>query len=371
MDLVPVREQPAETEATATESEAEAGPSPALFTVSPERQQPLGVQFTEVDYQDMEKIIRTVGLIELDERKIAHVHTKISGWIEKVFIDFTWQQVKRGDPLFTIYSPELVATQEEYLLALKAQETLKNSPFPNDSEGAVSLLDAARRRLLLWDITEDQIAELERTKKVQRTLTIHSPIAGHVIHKNAFPNMRVEPETRVYTVADHSYVWVHADIYENEMALVKLGQHATMVVPSFPDEVFRGKVTYIWPHVQGSTRTAKVRLEFPNPDLKLKPEMYANVEMHIPLGRRLVVPESAVLRTGKRNLVFVDRGEGRMEVRDIALGVKASDRYEVLRGLKPGEQVVTAANFLIDAESQVQGVIPTWEGTDAEKNKRR
>ncbi len=380
MDLVPVREltgtegntQAAEVPTIPGISEAEPEPassieSSGVFSLSTERRQLIGVQFTEVVYQKLEKMIRTVGRVELDQEKIAEVHPKISGWIEEAFVDYQWQPVEKGDPLFTIYSPQLVSAQEEYLLALNALEELgSENSLPKASEGARSLVEAARTRLRLWDVTEEQIRELERTKQVKRTLTVYSPISGHVVERSAFPRKWVTPETNVYTIADHTTVWVHVDLYEDEVAWVRVGQTAKMTLRSYPNRVFTGKVTFIWPHLDPATRTLKVRLEFPNPDLALKPEMYADVVLRIPLGRRLVVPKSAVLPTGERNLVFVDRGQGRMEVRAIALGAETDRLYEVVRGLKPGERVVTAANFLVDAESQVQGAIATWEGKSAE-----
>lgn len=382
MDLVPVRDiAAAETSTEAMpgmpgmgEAQAEpAGPSETtgLFNLGTERRQLIGVRFTEVTYRELEKTIRTVGRVELDQQKIAEIHPKISGWVEEVFADYQWQHVKKGDPLFTVYSPQLVSAQEELLLALKATEQLgSENPFPKASVGARSLVEAARNRLRLWDVTDEQIQELERTKKVKRTLTVYSPITGHVIHRNTFPRQWVTPETMVYKVADHSTVWVHVDLYEDEMAWVGLGQTAIMTSRTYPNRVFRGRVTFIWPHLDPTTRTLKVRLEFPNPDLALKPEMYSDVVLRIPLGRRLVVPKSAVLPTGKRDLVFVDQGEGRMEVRAIQLGAETEEFYEVVRGLKPGEQVVTAANFLVDAESQVQGAIATWEAEEPKKEGR-
>lgn len=357
MDLVPVRDQP-EPEKTAKKE--------ALFTVNSERRQLLGVRFTEVSYQPITRTIRTVGRVEVDERRIAQIHTKVGGWVEKVYANFTYEHVKKGSPLFSIYSPDLVSTQEEYLLALKARDQLMDSSFPKAVQGSESLVDSARRRLKLWDINDAQIKELEETGKVRRTLTLYSPISGHVTYKNVFPGAKIDADTLVYTVVDHSYVWVHADIFENEIGLIRLGQEAEMTVPAYPGQVFRGKATYIWPHIQSETRTAKVRFEFPNPDLKLMPDMYANILLSISLGETLVVPESAVLRTGKRNLVFVDRGDGLMEVRPITLGQKADRLYGVMEGLKPGERVVTAANFLIDAESKVQGAIAVWDSDEGE-----
>ena len=362
MDLVPVREQPEDEAAPTAETPT------SIFTVSPERQQLIGVQFTEITRRPLVKTIQTVGRVDLDERRIAQIHTKISGWIEDVFADFTWQHVQKGDPLFTIYSPELVSAQEEYLLALKAQEELGrgSDTFPKAAEGARSLLEATRSRLRLWDVTTEQMTELERTRQVKRTLTLYSPLSGHVVERHAFPQMHVTPETTLYIIADHSRVWVHVDIYENEISFVQLRQRGTMTVPAYPGEIFYGTVTYIRPHLEASTRTLKVRLEFPNSDLRLKPEMYAHVELRIPLGTRLVIPKSAVLRTGEQDIVFVDRGGGRMEIRDVRLGIEVDDWYELRSGLEAGDRVVTAANFLIDAESQVQGAMVTWEASQGQ-----
>jgi membrane fusion protein, copper/silver efflux system len=332
----------------------------STFTVSPGRQQIIGVKTEPVTVRPMTKEIRTVGKVELDETKIEHIHTKISGWIDKVFVDYTWKHVKKGNPLFSIYSPELVSTQEEYLLALRSKNILGDSKFPEIASGARSLADATRRRLKLWDITENQIREIERTGTVRKSMIIYSPITGHVTFKNAFENMYVEPNTRIYTIADHTNIWVDADIYENEIPLVKLGQDATVTLNSFPGEVFHGKVIFIWPHLQPETRTTKIRMEFPNPDLKFLPEMYADVELAIPIGEKLTIPKGAVLRTGKQDLVFVDKGGGNMKIRKVELGQMDDEYYEVLRGLQEGENVVSRANFLIDAESKIQAAVATW-----------
>lgn len=332
----------------------------STFIVSTQRQQMIGVKTQTVSIKSMTKKIRTVGMVELDETKIEYIHTKFSGWIDKVFVDYTFQHVKKGDPLFSIYSPDIVSTQEEYLLALKSKNILGESEFPEIAQGAKSLAESTKRRLKLWDISEDQIRELEITGKVKKSLIIHSPITGYVTFKNAFENMYVEPNTRIYTIADYTTAWVNADIYESDISLVKKGQEAIITVESLPNEIFSGKVTFIWPHLMTKTRTTKARLEFPNPDLKLLPGMYADVELMIPLGEMLTVPKSAVLRTGKQDIVFVDKGEGNMEMRRVELGYEAGDSYEVRRGLKEGEKVVTRANFLIDSESKIQAVVATW-----------
>ena len=362
MDLVPVRRESGGAGEGRTTESSPAVPEKSLFTVDPRRQQMIGVRTDAVATRRLDRTISTIGRVSLDERRITHVHTKFSGWINKAFVDYTWQHVRKGEPLFTIYSPELLSTQEEFLLALKARSALGDHAIQEVSGGAHSLLKATRRRLLLWDISEDQIEKLARTGEVQKDLVVHSPAEGHVTHRNAFENMRVEPGTKIYTIADHSLVWVHVEIYENDIPLVRLGQRASMTVESYPGRRFFGKVTYIEPHVMEQTRTLKVRLEFPNADLTLKPGMYSDVELNVPRRTAIAVPESAVLRTGERDIVFVDHGEGRMELRQIQLGGRAGDYYAVLKGLKVGEKIVVAGNFLIDAESKVQGVIANWEG---------
>lgn len=343
----------------------------STFTVSPERQQLIGMKTEPVMIRTLDKNIRTVGMVEIDETKVEHIHTRIKGWIENVFVDYKWQYVKKGDPLFSIYSPELVSSQEEFLLALRSKDILAKSEFPEISQGANSLMEASRRRLQLWDISESQIKELERTGKVKDSVVIYSPISGNVIERNAFDNMFVDPNTTVYTIADHSRVWIQVDIYENEISMIKLGQKAKMTMASFPGEVFEGDVTFINPHINTETRTVKVRLEFPNPNLKLLPEMYADVTLDIPMGQKLTIPASSVLRTGKKNIVFVDKGNGNIEIRRVKLGPKAGGYYEVLRGLTKGEEVVSRANFLIDSESKVQATVATWgEDENDEETKK-
>ncbi|OFW28492.1 MAG: hypothetical protein A3J28_14625 [Acidobacteria bacterium RIFCSPLOWO2_12_FULL_60_22] len=329
----------------------------APVQLSPAQQHLIGVTTGRAEYRALEKIIRAVGRVDVDETRIAHVHIKTSGWAEEVFVDYTFQHVKQGDPLFTIYSPDLVSTQEELLLALKARDYLGSSPFPNVSRGSDSLLEATRRRLSLWDVSPAQIEEIERTGQVQRTLTIYSPITGHVTQRNVFPKTFVTPETELYTIVDHSQVWMYANIYESEIGLVELGQHAIATTEAYPGQVLQGRVSYIWPHLDHETRTLKIRMDFPNADLKLKPEMYTQVELKKPLGRRLVVPDSALVDTGARQLVFVVQAPGSFVPRDVRAGVRADGYIEIQQGLKAGEAVVTSANFLIDSESQLRAAL--------------
>ncbi len=345
--------QAAAPAAGAEQPRADRGP----VQISPAQERLIGVTTARAEYRTLEKAIRTTGRVDIDETRIAKVHTRISGWIQKVFVDYTWQHVNKGDALFTIYSPELLATEQEYLLALKGKRQLEASSIQEVRAGAESLLEAARRRLSLWEISEDQINEIEKTGQAKRDLVLYSPITGHVMERKAFPNQYVTPDMDLYTVVDHTRVWVYADVYESEIGLVQPGQEATLTIDAFPGVVFRGKVSYLRPHLDMQTRTLKVRMEFPNPDLKLKPEMYAHVELRIPLGRRLAVPDSAVFDSGTRQLVFVETGPGSFEPRDVKLGVRTEGAAEVLQGLKPGETVSSSATFLIDSESQLRAAL--------------
>lgn len=336
-------------------------PAPGAVQISPERQQLIGVKFGKVEMRPLRKVIRTVGRVGYDERKVVVVSTKVGGWIEDLHVDFTGRLVVSGEPLLTIYSPELVATQEEYLLSLKAKKAFERSPFPEVAASGGSLAEAARRRLGLWDISEDQIRALEHGAKPQKALTLYSPFTGFVLEKNAFKGMNVMPGTALFKLADLATVWLYADIYEYELPLVQPGQGASIHLSYVPDEIFVGKVVYVYPSLDPGTRTAKVRFEIPNPRNLLKPEMYANVEIKIELGTRAVVPEGAVIDTGVRQIVLMDKGGGYFEPREVKLGVKVDDYYEVKQGLRPGERVVTSANFLVDSESNLKEAVRGME----------
>jgi membrane fusion protein, copper/silver efflux system len=326
--------------------------------VSPERQQLIGLKTGAAGYRSIERTIRTVGIIEVDERRLADVNIKVEGWIESLLVNFTGESVKKGQPLLTIYSPDLVSTQEEYLQALRAKERLGKSRFPDIASGGETLVNASRRRLQYWDISDEDIAALERTQRPRKALTLYSPIDGVVIEKMAFRGKKVISGESLFKVADLSNVWVQGEIYEYEVPLVKLGQQATITLASYPGEVFRGKVTYIYPVLEAKTRTVKVRFEFPNTkDWKLKPQMYANVEFRIPFGKRLVVPDEAILDSGTQQLVFIDKGQGIFVPRDVKVGARAEGYTEILAGLADGERVVTSANFLIDSESQLKAAV--------------
>src|SRR5262245_34168206 len=346
MDLVPVYENGA--------GQLAADLPEGAFRISPEKQQLIGVQYGEADYKAVFKTLRAVGRLTYDETKIARIHTKIDGWIEQVYVDFIGKLVKKGQPLISIYSPELLQTQQEFLLARRGRDELAESPFREAANASESLFQAARKRLELWDISEAQIDELEKSGKPTKTLTLYAPADGFVLTRNAFTKQRVTQETELYAIADLSTIWVMADVYEYEAPEIKAGQRADVTLSYYPGRVYRGKVTYIYPHLDNATRTLKTRVELPNPDFALKPDMFANVELKIDYGKRLVVPQEAVMDSGAEALVFVTHEGGYFEPRKVTVGAKVEGAFIVLGGLKAGERVVTSANFLIDSESKLK-----------------
>jgi Cu(I)/Ag(I) efflux system membrane fusion protein len=326
----------------------------AAIRLSPEQRQMIGVTYGTVERIALKKTIRAVGRVDFDERRLADVTFKVGGWVQDLFVDYTGKAVRKGEPLLTLYSPDLVTSQEEYLLALRTRDQLAQSSLPEARNGSAGLVEAARRRLLLWDLTLPQINALEERGTPQTYLTLHAPISGTVVEKEVVRGMRVEPGMRLYRIADLSTVWLYADIYEYEIPLVHEGQGVAISLSYYPGETFSGKIAYVYPYLDTQTRTNKVRLEFANPQGKLKPGMYANSEIEINLGSTLTVPASAVLQSGLRQLVFVDQGQGVFAPREVKLGVKADSRFVVLDGLTAGERVVTSGNFLLDSESKLQ-----------------
>ncbi|MFQ5798504.1 MAG: efflux RND transporter periplasmic adaptor subunit [Bacteroidota bacterium] len=347
MDLIPVYEG---------DAEVSGGPT---VVIDPVTVQNIGVQTAPVEKMDLYRVIRAVGHLDYDEEKLYRVNTKFSGWIEKLYVDETGQEVRKGQPMLEIYSPELVTTQEEYLLAVRNAKKLGESPFGEVSSSARSLLESTRRRLLYWDITERQIKDLEEKGIISKTMTLFSPVEGIVLSRMAEQGMHVKPGMDLYRIADLSTIWVYAQIYEYEVPWVKVGQTVEMELPYIPGKLFQGRVDYIYPYLDQKTRDVKVRLVFPNPGLDLKPEMYANVRIESRLGSAVAaVPGEAIIRSGKRNVAFVARGGGKFEPRDVILGVEGQDGYvQVLAGLQPGEEVVTSAQFLLDSESRLKEAI--------------
>jgi len=349
MDLVPVC--PGE----------ETGAVSGAVRVDPTTIQSIGVRSAPVVRRDIAREIRAVGRVDYDEQLLAQVHTKVQGWVEKLHIDYEGQLVKKGQPLLEIYSPELVSTQEELLVAARYRDELSKSPVADVARGGADLLRASRRRLELWDISAADIERLLRTQKVRKTLTLYAPSSGVVTQLKVREGMEVGLRNELYTIADLSRVWVYADLYEYEQSWVAVGQRATMKLSYLPGQVFQGEVDYVYPYLEPRTRTQRVRLEMPNPKGLLKPEMFANVTIATDLRRGvLVVPEEAILRSGRRNLAIVALPGGRFLARDVTLGIDSGDGWlEVRDGLSEGERVVTSSQFLIDSESNLQEAVQT------------
>jgi len=359
MDYIPVYED-----------EAETATGPGEIYITPEKVQRIGVRSEEVKEMPLKKVIRTVAIVDYDERRLFTINTKIEGWIERLYVNATGRELKKGEHLLDIYSPDLVSTQEEYLLAFETKRRLGPGALPEAVDGAESMLDATKRRLHNWDISDDQIEALEKTKKPTKTLALHSPVEGIVIEKMAVQGMKVMPGEKLLGIANLSNVWLYANIYEYELSLVKAGQKARVTINAYPGETFYAIVSYIYPYMNTETRTAKVRLEMANPGFKLKPGMYANVELESVISPKAVaVPEDAVLDTGERQVVILDLGAGRFKVLDVKVGLKGEGYYQILSGLAPGWRVVTSANFLIDSESSFRSSAQTMLGMEHGKPK--
>jgi Cu(I)/Ag(I) efflux system membrane fusion protein len=341
----------------ADEAETASALPPGAVALTAQKQQLIGVRTEVVKKEEVFRTLRTVAQIQADETRIAHIHVKVSGWVDKVYVDFVGQLVRKGQPLFTLYSPDLVSTQEEYLIARRGKTSLGSSPFPEVSQGADSLLRSARQRLQLWDISEEQIKNLDETGEVSRTLTLYSPISGFVLDRKVYSQVAVTPDMDLYAVADLSSVWALADIYEYEAPYVRVGQTVEMQLDYFPGKTFSGKVTYINPQVDPQTRTLKARVEFANPEFNLKPGMFAQASVKIQYGSQILVPQEAVLDSGMHQTVFVAGSNGHFEPRTVETGPRLDDKIIVLSGLKEGETIVTSGNFLIDSESRLKSAI--------------
>lgn len=344
MDLVPVYEDQVQEGA---------------ISIDPVTVQNMGIRTAMVEEKELSRTIRTVGTIDYNEELLYSVNTKISGWIEKLYVENTGDPVKKGQPLLEIYSPELVSTQQEYLTALKNFQQLKDSPYPEARKGAEELLKSTRQRLLYWDISEEQIDKLEKSGEVKKTMILYSPANGVVTEKNVTAGASVDMGSELYKIADLSTVWIQAQIYEYELPYIKMGQTAHIELSYYPGEMFEGKISYIYPYLNEMTRDVKVRIELPNPDLTLKPQMYANVTIASDLpGKRLVIPEEAVIHTGKRDIVFVDAGGGKYSPREVITGASGEGNVvEIKQGLMPDEMVVVSAQFMLDSESKTQEAI--------------
>ncbi|TKJ40681.1 efflux transporter periplasmic adaptor subunit [candidate division LCP-89 bacterium B3_LCP] len=343
MDLVPVYEDELQT---------------GVVKIDPVTLQNIGVTTAHVQRRDLSVLLRTNGTVKYAESAEYRVNPKVSGWIEKLHVSRTGDVVKEGQPLLEIYSPELVSAQEEYLLALQSARVLGSSGIKRVSSGGNDLLASAKRRLELWDISEDQIDELERTGEVRRTLTLHSPANGIVLHKNAVEGTAVKAGMDLFKIANLNPIWVEAQIFEHELPWVHTDDLVEVVSPYDPNMKLEGHVDYIYPYLDGKSRTADVRIVLPNPDLALRPNMYVDVRINSqPRQGALSILKNSVIRSGERDVVFIAMGEGKFLPREVTLGVEAGSYYEILKGLAEGSQIVTSAQFLLDSEATLQEAI--------------
>jgi RND family efflux transporter MFP subunit len=339
-------------------SQDEAKLAPILIPST--RQQLIGLKFTTVRQQELIGSISTTGTVETDEQSAGYVQTRFSGWIRRVLADQTWQYVKQGQPIFTIFSPDLVSAENEYLLAARQSKTLATSAIDGVAENAASTVAASLERLKLFGVPASEIRRLQREGTARDEIAIASPASGYIVDRQAFPNMYVEPSMRLFTIANLSKVWVYAAVFQNQLAQLGTGDSATISVDSYPQREFPGKVDFIWAALDPTTRTAKVRINLLNPDGALKIGMFVNVNLKHRVGRGILVSDSSVLQTGLHNIAFVDRGDGYLEPRELEVGQHLSDGMVVRKGLAEGDRIVSSANFLVDSESQLQAAIGAY-----------
>jgi len=354
MELVPQYAEDTTSQSGATTTTA----MPAgTVKIASDKQQLIGVRTATVERQSLVRTVRTTGQLTSDETKLAHIHVKVNGYIDKGYVDYIGQLVKKGQPLFTLYSPDLVATEEEYLIAKRGAKEMGSSQFPDVAQGSQSLLRSTRERLKLWDITDEQIKKLDETGEVTKTLTFYSPVSGFVTDRKAFPQTAVTPDMDLYSISDLSTIWVNADVFEYEVPFVKVGQMADMELSYYAGKTYAGKITYIYPNVDPISHTVKARIEFANPNFDLKPQMFANVQLKINYGKQIVVPQEAIMDSGDKQYVFVVHDGGVFEPRVIRMGAKLEGNVVVLSGLNTGETIVTSGNFLIDSESRLKSAM--------------
>jgi len=336
---------------------AGAVPGLAAIDVSTEGLKLAGVRTAVAEKGRIARTIRAVGVVRADETRVRHVHTKIAGWVEKLFVNFTGEPVAAGRPILTIYSQELLAAQHEYLQAKSAADSLQKSDIGVVREGAGDMITASRRRLELLDVPAKLIAQLDEGGAVSRTVAVSSPVGGIVMSKSVFEGQQVEPGMELFTVTDLSKVWIEADVYESEASAVRIGQEGKITFGNEPLATMTGKIKYIYPYLNAETRTLRVRFIFPNPGLKLKLESYANVEIPVETDEGVIIPDSAIMDTGIRQVVFVNTTEGHFEPRLIKVGIRSEGSAQILTGVTEGERVAVKANFLLDSESRLRAAL--------------
>src|SRR5579863_795536 len=328
--------------------------------LSPQRLQAIGVTTAVAQMQAVSNRLQAPGNVEVNERRLAYVQTRFPGWIRKVLVNGSYQYVRRGQPMFTIYSPDLVSTLQEYILAKQNREIFNKDMHGTGSKESDWLLQAAADRLRQFNVPANEIARLEQTGTAEHDITIESPASGYVTELNALPNQYAQAEMKLYTIADLSSIWVYANVYQTDVGQLKPGTPATVTVDAYPARTFRGRIDQVLPQVDPVTRTVRVRFVFDNPGLALKPGMFVSVSIDVPLGRQLVIPASGILQTGTREIAFVDHGGGYLEPREVQTGPRLDDHVIVLKGLKAGDRIISSANFLVDSESQLQAAIGSF-----------
>jgi RND family efflux transporter MFP subunit len=342
-------------------------PMLSAIQLSPQRMQEIGVTTAVAEMRDVNSELQTPGSVAIDEQRLSYVQTRFPGWIKSVFANANYQYVKKGQKLFTIYSPDLVSTEQEYLLAKKNQVAVSEHMHGTPAEEGNWLLEAATERLRRYDIPEAEITQFEKSGTVSHEIGVESPASGYIIERNAMPNAYVQPETKLYTIADLSTVWIYANVPQGDVGRLKPGDRGQVSVDAYPGRKFNGRIDQILPDVDATTRTVRVRLVMSNPGILLKPGMYVNVDIAVPLGRQLVIPASGVLQAGTRQIAFLDKGQGSLEPREIETGIRLDDSVVVLKGLKAGDRIVSSANFLLDSEAQLQssmsGYMPAQSAT--------
>jgi len=353
---------PAASSAPAPQGTGPASAEPQLgpIQISPQRLQQIGVTTAVAQMKNVSDKLSVPGNVDIDEQSISYVQTRFAGWIQSVYANETYQYVKKGQRLFTIYSPDLVSTEQEYLLAWQNQKTLDADSHGMAVQEGGWLRDAAEERLRQFGVPASVVTSLEQTGKVERETAVESPASGFIIERNALPNAYVQPDTKLYTIADLSTVWVYANVFQDAVGRLRPGDPAQVTVDAYPGREFDGRVDQILPQVDPATRTVRVRLIFRNPGVVLKPGMYVNVDISLPLGKQLVIPASAVLQSGSRAIAFIDHGDGNLEPREIQTGPQIDDSVIVLKGLQPGDHVVSSANFLVDSEAQLQAALGSF-----------
>ncbi len=347
MDLVPVYAEDTE------------GRPAGTVQIPADKQQLIGVKFGQAELSGGKRTFRTVGRVAIDEPRVGRVRTRVEGWVDQVFVDYVGQRVQRNAALMTLYSPEVLAAEREMLLVARSSGEMKDSALPEAFDPSGALLQAARRRLELWGLTQGQIDQVLRTGEPVKTITLYSPVTGYITDLKATPGSRVTPEVDLFTVVDTSQVEILADVYTYEAPNIHVGERAQVFLLALPGKTFTAEVEYIQPQTDATSPTYKVRLDMGNPGLALKPDMYAEVEFTVEESPHLTVPADAVIDTGKRKIVYLDRGDGYFEPRQVETGARDSGRVEIVSGLKAGQRVVTSGAFLIDSESQLRSPAAT------------